>query len=204
MSHGRVLALTEDQRLQIAAQAITQGPRARPVDAADRLVRPAVGRVPGDASSWTSRRCTLPTRWCGPTWDCRGWGSRSPSATIRARRPIARRYAYSRLVDTWGLLELPLLVSLTLPSSAEPIRWPIAKIQVLTSERERRVSPQTQAAWIERHVPLLAGEDRRCRWCCGTSFPMRLPHHYPHGGLFDAETSRSRRSNRCGRFGRRC
>ncbi len=69
-----------------------ESPRARSVDAAHRVVRSTVGRVPGDASSSISHRSTLPTRWCGPTWACRGWGSKSRSATIRARRPIARRW----------------------------------------------------------------------------------------------------------------
>ena len=67
--------------------------------------------------------------------------------------------AFSRLIDTWSLLELPLLVALTLPSSAdEGPAWPTAKIQVLSSEADE-VTPESQRDWIERHVPLLLAKN---------------------------------------------
>lgn len=80
---------------------------------------------------------------------------------------------------------MPLLVSLTLPSSAE--RDPLAnqKIQVLSSEAND-VTPESQAAWIEQNVPLLLAKTpvQVVLW---NQLSDATPHHYPHGGLFDAQ-----------------
>ena len=108
--------------------------------------------------------------------------------------------AYSRLIDTWSLLELPLLVSLTLPSSAEKDPQANPKIQVLANEADDVTpaiasrldrTPRAAACWRRTPVQVVL-------W---NQLSDAAPHHYPHGGLFDAETSRSRRSKRCERSG---
>lgn len=93
--------------------------------------------------------------------------------------------AYSRLIDMWSLLDLPLLVTLTLPSSADKDPNATNKTQVLASEGND-VTPQTQSAWIERYVPLLLAKSpvQVVLW---NQLSDAAPHHYPHGGLFDAE-----------------
>ena len=77
------------------------------------------------------------------------------------------------------------MVSLTLPSSAEKDPLASPKIQVLTSEGDE-VTPESQAAWIERHVPLLLAKSpvQVILW---NQLSDAAPHHYPHGGLFDAQ-----------------
>ena len=183
MSHGRVLALTEDQRLQIAAQAIT---KVRELDPSTPLI--ASFDQPWAEYLASEQLDLAPLHFADALvradLGLSGLGIEitvgyHPGATAH-RSPLA----YSRLVDTWGLLELPLLVSLTLPSSAE--RDPLAnqKIQVLSSEAND-VTPQLQAAWIEQNVPLLLAKPpvQIVLW---NQLSDAAPHHYPHGGLFDA------------------
>jgi hypothetical protein len=92
--------------------------------------------------------------------------------------------AMSRLIDTWSLLELPLLVSLTLPSSPGDDPNANGKARVF-SGGENHVSPESQREWIERLVPLLLAKNavQVLMW---NQLTDAAPHHYPHAGLFDA------------------
>jgi hypothetical protein len=183
MCHGRVLALTEDQRLQIAAQAIT---KVRELD-------PATPMIASFDQPWAEYLATeqldlAPLHFADALvradLGLSGLGLEinigyHPGATAH-RPPLA----YSRLVDTWGLLELPLVIALTLPSSAEKDPSASAKVQVLASEGSE-VSFGTQAAWIEQHIPLLLAKSpvQVILW---NQLSDAAPHHFPHGGLFDA------------------
>jgi hypothetical protein len=88
------------------------------------------------------------------------------------------------LIDTWSLLELPLVITLTLPSSAEKDPLANAKTQVLASEGSD-VSVESQRAWIERYVPLLLAKTpvQVILW---NQLSDAVPHYFPNGGLFDA------------------
>jgi hypothetical protein len=90
----------------------------------------------------------------------------------------------SRLVDTWSLLDLPLLVALTVPGSAAPDPLANPKVRVVASEGHE-VTPESQRHWINRHVPLLLAKNvvQVVLW---NQLTDATPHHYPHGGLFDA------------------
>jgi hypothetical protein len=103
-----------------------------------------------------------------------------PGASIH-RSPLA----YSRLIDTWSLLELPLLVALSLPSSAATDPRASGKVSVLCGADDT-VSPDTQRHWIDQHVPLLLSKGlvQVILW---NQLSDADPHHYPHGGIFDAE-----------------
>ncbi len=92
--------------------------------------------------------------------------------------------AMSRLIDTWSLLELPLLVALTLPSSSAEDPQTNGKIQVLSSEKDV-ITPETQRAWIERHVPLILAKNA-VQVLLWNQLSDATPHQYPHGGIFDA------------------
>jgi hypothetical protein len=82
------------------------------------------------------------------------------------------------------LLELPLLVALTSPSSNADDPQANPKIGVLTGEGDE-VTPDSQREWINRHVPLLLAKNvvQVLLW---NQLSDAAPHHYPHGGLFDA------------------
>lgn len=184
MSHGRVLALTEDQRLQIAAQAIT---RVRELDPSTPMI--ATFDQPWAEYLASEQLDLAPLHFADALvradLGLSGLGLEitvgyHPGGTAH-RSP----FSYSRLIDTWSLLELPLMVSLTLPSSSEKDALANPKIQVLTSEGAE-ATPESQANWIERQFPLIIAKSpvQVLLW---NQLSDSAPHHYPHGGLFDAQ-----------------
>jgi hypothetical protein len=184
MSHGRVLALTEDQRLQIAAQAIT---KVRELDSSTPLI--ASFDQPWAEYLATEQLDLAPLHFADALvradLGLSGLGVEITVGYHPGATPHRSPHSYSRLIDTWGLLELPLMVSLTLPSSAEKDPLASPKIQVLSNEADE-VTPASQAAWIERHVPLLLAKSpvQVILW---NQLSDATPHHYPHGGIFDAQ-----------------
>jgi hypothetical protein len=184
MSHGRVLALTEDQRLQIAAQAIT---RVRELDPTTPLI--ASFDQPWAEYLATEQLDLAPLHFADALvradLGLSGLGVEITVGYHPGATPHRSPFAYSRLIDTWGLLELPLLVTLTLPSSPEKDPLANPKIQVLSNDADD-VTPATQAAWIERHVPLLLAK-APVQVILWNQLSDASPHVYPHGGVFDAQ-----------------
>jgi hypothetical protein len=93
--------------------------------------------------------------------------------------------AISRLIDTWSLLELPLLVSLTMPSSAGEDPQASGKTKVIARD-PADVTPEYQAEWINKLVPLLLAKNA-VQIVLWNQLSDAVPHHYPHSGLFNAE-----------------
>lgn len=91
--------------------------------------------------------------------------------------------AISRLIDTWSLLELPLMVMITLPSSAADDPQASSKTGVVCS-REGEISPDSQRQWIEEHVPMILAK-APVQIVLWNQLSDAAPHYYPHGGLFD-------------------
>jgi hypothetical protein len=77
------------------------------------------------------------------------------------------------------------LVALTLPSSTTDDPLANRKVRVVSSEGDI-ITPDSQRDWIKRHVPLLLAKNvvQVVLW---NQLSDAAPHHYPHGGLFDAE-----------------
>src|SRR5262249_7432422 len=92
------------------------------------------------------------------------------------RNPLALR----RLIDTWSLLELPLLVALTSPSPTEEDSNRNDKVRVVAGAAED-VTPQSQVEWINRHVPLLLAKNvvQIVLW---NQLSDATPHHFPNSG----------------------
>jgi hypothetical protein len=182
MSHGRALALSEEQRLQIAARAIT---KVRELDPATPII--ATFDQPWAEYLATEQLDLAPLHFADALvradLGLSGLGLEINVGYHPGASPHRTPLAYSRLIDTWSLLELPLLIALTLPSSAEADPRAHGKTQVLTSAGSE-ASPATQYAWIERYVPLLLAKTpvQVILW---NQLTDSAPHHYPHGGLFD-------------------
>ena len=183
MTHGHALGLGEEARLQLAAKAIntvrqldpttplivtfdqpwaeylaSQQLDLAPLHFADALVRADLGL------SGIGLEINL------------GY---HPGGSVH-RGPLAM----SRLVDTWALLELPLFVSLTTPSSAAEDPNANGKIRVLAGEPQD-ATPESQRDWINKHVPLLLAKNA-VQIVLWNQLSDATPHHYPHSGLFDA------------------
>jgi hypothetical protein len=100
-----------------------------------------------------------------------------PGGTL-SRDPLE----FSRQLDYWSLLGVPLFVTLCVPSSSE--EDPLAR-------RRTRLPPGTwtakgQAAWVARYVPLLLAKPylHGLFW---NQLHDSEPHDFPYGGLFDLE-----------------
>jgi hypothetical protein len=184
MSHGRALALGEEQRLQIAARAID---KVRELDPNTPLI--ATFDQPWAEYLATEQLDLAPLHFADALvradLGLSGLGLEINVGYHPGASPHRTAFAYSRLIDTWNLLELPLLVALTLPSSVGEDPLAHGKTQVLASEGSE-VSAATQRAWIERYVPLLLAKSpvQVILW---NQLTDAKPHHYPHGGLFDLQ-----------------
>lgn len=184
MTHGHALGLGEEARLQLAAKAITL---VRQLDPTTPLV------VTFDqpwAEYLASEQLDLAPMHFADALVRADLGLSGLGLEINVgyhpggsvpRGPLA----VSRLIDTWSLLELPLLVALTLPSSAGEDPLANGKVQVISSS-ENEVTPQTQGEWIQEHIPLLLAKNA-VQVVLWNQLSDAAPHHYPHSGLFDAE-----------------
>jgi hypothetical protein len=184
MTHGHALGLSEEARLQVAAKVISTvrqlDPTAPTVITFDQpwaefLATEQLDLAPLHFAD-TLVRSDLGLSGVGLEINV-GY---HPGGSIH-RGPLA----YSRLVDTWSLLELPLLVRLTYPSSAVDDPKANGKVRVLAGH-EDEVTADMQREWIERHVPLLLAKNS-VQVVLWNQLSDAEPHHYPHGGLFDAK-----------------
>jgi Glycosyl hydrolase family 10 len=91
---------------------------------------------------------------------------------------------FSRQLDRWSSLGLPLLVSLTAPSEQVPDPHARSSAAAVSHAAEGPVCPQSQRQWIEHFVPLLLAKQpvQAITW---NQLLDSQPHDYPWGGLFD-------------------
>jgi hypothetical protein len=183
MTHGHALGLDEEARLQVAAKAINLVRQLDPTTPiivsfdqpwAEYLAHEQLDLAPlhfADALV----RADLGLSGIGLEINL-GY---QPGGSVH-RGPLA----ISRLVDTWSLLELPLLVSLTAPSSAAEDSNANPKVNVISANGSD-VTPESQSDWINGHVPLLLAKNA-VQIVLWNQLSDALPHHYPHSGLFDA------------------
>jgi len=183
MTHGHALGLDEESRLQVAAKAINTVRQLDPTTPlvvtfdqpwAEYLASEQLDLAPlhfADALV----RADLGLSGLGLEINL-GY---SPGGSV-PRGPLA----ISRLIDTWSLLELPLLVSLTIPSASTEDPQTNGKARVIAGEPQD-VTPETQRDWINKQVPLLLAKNvvQIVLW---NQLSDATPHHYPHSGLYDA------------------
>jgi hypothetical protein len=183
MTHGHALGLDEEARLQVAARAITTV----------RQLDPTTPLVVNFDQPWAEYLATqqldlAPLHFADALvradLGLSGIGLEMnvgyhPGGSL-PRGPLA----ISRLIDTWSLLELPLLVAVTSPSASHEDPNTNGKVKVI-SGGDGQVTPESQKEWIERFVPLLLAKNA-VQIFLWNQLSDAAPHHYPHGGLFDA------------------
>lgn len=184
MTHGHALGLGEEARLQLAAKAITVVRQLDPTTPlvvtfdqpwAEYLASEQLDLAPMHFAD-ALVRADLGLSGLGLEINV-GY---QPGGSVQ-RGPLA----ISRLVDNWSLLELPLLVALTLPSSAAEDPHANGKVRVLSSDKDE-VTPHTQRDWINEHVPLLLAKNA-VQVVLWNHLSDTAPHHYPHSGVFDTQ-----------------
>ncbi len=93
---------------------------------------------------------------------------------------------FNRLLDHWSHLGLPLLLFLTLPSSAEDDPASKRNSQPL-AQLAGGINSQAQAQFVQRLLPLLLSK-QNVHGIFWTQVNDALPHEYAHGGVFDGQT----------------
>lgn len=93
---------------------------------------------------------------------------------------------FSRLIDHWSLLGLPLFVSLTVASAIEEDPEAYVETTPIPGALPGGWNEEGQARLVERVVPLLLAKPavRAVIW---KQLTDQEPHAYPHAGLFNAE-----------------
>ncbi len=177
---GDVLSLSEEDRLRLAARVIetihSLDPKTPVVVSFDEpwgeyLSRRDVGVPPlhfADALVRAGMDVSAITLEVNLGYDPDGTQPRSP-------------VEFGRQLDYWGMLGLPLLVSITVPSSSQADPLAMGDSRVMRGSWTLR----NQQAWAARYVPLLLAKPM----VQGVIWNQLLdgqPHRLPHGGLFDA------------------
>jgi hypothetical protein len=92
-------------------------------------------------------------------------------------------FDFSKLLDLYALLNLPLHVWMTFPSAAGPDPLADPSVRVETSQWPSPPDEASQATWAARWVSLAMAKPfvRSVAWAQTSD---ALPHLYPHGGIF--------------------
>jgi hypothetical protein len=185
MTHGHALGLSEEARLQVAAKAVTT---VRQLDPTTPII--VTFDQPWAEYLATEQLDLAPLHFADALVRA-DLGLSGVGLEINVgyhpggshhRGPLA----ISRLIDNWSLLELPLLVAFTLPSSDADDPNADTRVRVLSGQPED-VTPDSQREWIEKHVPLVLAKSA-VQIVLWNQLSDAVPHHYPHAGLFDLKS----------------
>jgi hypothetical protein len=89
---------------------------------------------------------------------------------------------FSRMIDQWSLLGLPLQVTLAFPSGTDHDANQTTDLEVDARSWKLPVSEEAQARWIDEYVPLLLAKPAVVAvfW---NHLSDAQPHRFPHAGL---------------------
>ncbi|MEX0727195.1 MAG: endo-1,4-beta-xylanase [Planctomycetaceae bacterium] len=95
---------------------------------------------------------------------------------------------FSRLIDLWSSLGIPIYLTLGFPSGADQDPLCCADLEVGTQGWKADWSEESQAAWVELYLPLLLAKPAVVGifW---THLSDQGTHECPHAGLFRADGS---------------
>lgn len=92
----------------------------------------------------------------------------------------------SRLIDQWSVLGLPLYVTLVAPSADASDEETISQLEVTPGIWNSPLDAEVQASWASAYMTLFSAKPAVAGVQWG-QLTDAAPHHYPHGGLYDAE-----------------
>jgi len=93
---------------------------------------------------------------------------------------------FSRLIDLWSLMGIPLYVTLAFPSDVEHDAMARTDLEVDVDQWRSSWSEQSQAEWIDDFIPLLMAKQAVVGvfW---NHFSDSERHYFPHAGLLDVK-----------------
>jgi len=95
---------------------------------------------------------------------------------------------FSKLIDLWSTLGLPLHVTLAFPSSADEDEHSHSDLEVDADRWKSPWSEQAQSDWIDLYLPLLLAKPA-VTGIFWTHFSDASPHEFPHAGLLRQDGS---------------
>jgi glycosyl hydrolase family 10 len=93
---------------------------------------------------------------------------------------------FGRQIDRWSALGLPLLVTLTAPSSTAPDPLARSAARPINYSAAAALSPDAQRAWAEKFLPVLLSKQPVQGIIWNQLFDSQ-PHAFAHGGLLDTQ-----------------
>ncbi len=93
---------------------------------------------------------------------------------------------FSRMIDLWSCLGVPLEVTLAFPSSTLPDANATSDLEIETADWKAGWTEESQAAWVDAYLPMLMAK-QVVVGICWTHFSDAVPHHFPHAGLLRAD-----------------
>jgi len=96
--------------------------------------------------------------------------------------PSRDLFDFSRMIDQWSVLGLPLQVTLAFPSAAGPDPNQTTDLEVDARSWKAPVGEEAQAAWLDDYLPLLLAKPAVLAvfW---NHLSDAQPHRFPHAGL---------------------
>lgn len=101
---------------------------------------------------------------------------------------------FSRLLDVWSSLEIPLHITLAVPSSNNPDPLANCDIGIEQGGWKSPWSEEAQVAWIDSYLPLLIAK-QSINGIYWSHLSDAAPHDFPNAGLIDS-TGRPKQSLR--------
>ena len=92
---------------------------------------------------------------------------------------------FSRLLDVWSSLEIPLHITLAFPSSSQPDPQANNGIGIEPNGWKSDWSEAAQADWIDTFLPLLIAK-QSVTGIYWSHLTDAAPHDFPNAGLIDA------------------
>ena len=106
---------------------------------------------------------------------------------------------FSRMIDVWSGLGVPLYVKLAFPSATGIDENAVSDWEVDGHGWKTPWSEQAQCDWLDLYLPLLMAKQSvvGIQW---SHFSDQTPHQYPHAGLLDANGRAKPALERIARF----
>jgi hypothetical protein len=92
---------------------------------------------------------------------------------------------FGRQLDRWGMLGMPLLVTLTAPSSTMPDPLAHFGARAINYSAAETLTPASAGEWSQNYLPVLLAK-QPVQGIIWNQLLDAQPHAWPHGGLFDA------------------
>lgn len=182
---GHLMSLTEEQRLRLTVRAIettrTIDPDAQCIIRVDQPWAEYMTR-----GEWDLSPIHFADALARADLGLSGVNLEVNLGYLPGGTPLRDSLEFSRLLDLWSYLGLPLYISLTFPSADTEDENATRDAKPIPEGIDGGWTPATQRAWIERILPLMLAK-RSVYGIYWSQLSDTETHLFPHGGIFNSE-----------------